>query len=188
MPGPGVKFVARELGRGHQQRETNVRDADRLKDPATGLASEWHFEILLDFFFPVAHRGVNMTLVLFGIDEGSWTEGQPNSEQQVTNLGAAIGSVTRSTDLVARYGDDLFICLLPLCNAQGRLIFADRIRDAISDYTRETGTTVSAGIASYRGDDEGTKEDMLQALKGALVAAWGQGGDCVEIPKDGWNH
>ena len=48
-----------------------MRDADRLKDPATGLASEWHFEILFDFIFPIAHRGVHVTLVLFGIDEGS---------------------------------------------------------------------------------------------------------------------
>ena len=165
-----------------------MRDADRLKDPATGLASEWHFEILFDFIFPIAHRGVHMTLVLFGIDESSWAEGQPDPKQQVTELGAAIGSVTRDTDLVARYGEDLFICLLPLCNVQGGLIFSDRIRDAISDYTSRTGTTVSAAIASYRGDDDGTKEDMLQALKGALVEAWAQGGDRVEIPKDGWNH
>jgi PleD family two-component response regulator len=165
-----------------------VRDADRLKDSATGLASEWHFEILFDFIFPIAHRGVHVTLVLFGIDEGSWAEGQPDAAEQVTKLGSAIGSVTRSNDLVARYGDDLFICLLPLCNVQGGLIFADRIRDAIFDFTSKTGTTVSAAIASYRGDDDGTKEDMLQALKAALIEAWAQGGDRVAIPNDGWNH
>ncbi len=83
-----------------------MRDADRLRDPATGLASEWHFDILFDFTFPIAHRGVHVTLVLFGIDEGSWSEGQPDSEEQVVNVGSAIGAVTRSTDLVARYGED----------------------------------------------------------------------------------
>ncbi len=66
----------------------------------------------------------------------------------------------------------MFICLLPLCNVQGGLIFADRIKDAISEYTKQTGTTLSAGIASYRGDGDGTKADMLRAVKGA------------EIPKD----
>ena len=165
-----------------------MRDSDRLRDPATGLSTEWHFEILFDFVFPIAHRGVNVTLVLFGIDEGSWAEEQPDPKQQITELGSAIRQVTRSSDLAARYGEDLFICLLPLCNAQGGLIFADRIRDAISDYTSKTGTTMSAAVASYRGDEEGTKEDMLRALKGALVTAWARGGDRVEVPKDAWNH
>ena len=163
-----------------------MRDADRLIDPATGLASEWHFELLFEFVYPIAHRGVHVTLVLFGIDKG--VDGQHDSEEDVVNLGSAIGAVTRSTDLVARYGKDMFICLLPLCNVQGGLIFADRIRDAISEYTSATGTTLSAGIASYRGDDDGTKEDMLAALKGALVTAWEHGGDRVEIPKSGWNQ
>ena len=165
-----------------------MRDAERLMDPATGLSSEWHFEILFDFLFPIAHRGVHLTLVLFGIDEGSSAEDQPDPKQQTTELGAAIRQVTRSSDLAARYGDNLFICLLTLCNVQGGLIFADRIRDAISDYTSKTGTTVSAAVASYRGDDDGTQEDMLGALKGALVAAWAEGGDRVEVPKGGWNH
>ncbi len=165
-----------------------MRDADELRDPATGLSSERHFEILLDFLFPIAHRGMHLTLVLFGIDEGSWAEEQLDRKQRITELGSAIRQVTRSSDLAARYGEDLFICLLPLCNVQGGLIFADRIRDAIFDYTSKTGTTVSAAVASYRGDEEGTKEDMLRALKGALVHAWAQGGDRVEVPKDAWNH
>lgn len=165
-----------------------MRDADRLKDPATGLASQWHFEILFDFIFPIAPRGMHLTLVLFGIDEGTWAEEQTNAQKQVLALGTAIGLVTRDTDLVARYGEDLFICLLPLCNVQGGLIFADRIRDAIAEHTRSTGITVSAAIASYRGDDDGTKEDMLGSLKGALVTARAQGGNRIEIPKDGWNH
>ncbi len=43
---------------------------DPLVDPATGLSSEWHFEIVLDFIFPIAHRGVTLTVALFGIDDG----------------------------------------------------------------------------------------------------------------------
>ena len=94
-------------------------DSDRLIDPATGLSTEWHFDIVLDFVFPLAHRGVTLTLVLFGIDEGAPGSGEPPSKEVITDLGSAIGGVIRSTDLVARYGDDLFMCLLPLCNLQG---------------------------------------------------------------------
>ncbi len=164
-----------------------MRDADRLVDPATGLASEWHFEIVLDFIYPIAHRGVTLAVALFGIDDGNWATDHPKPEQVVTDLGSTIRSVARNSDLVARSGEDRFICLLPLCNLQGGLVFADRIRDVLGDFTKRTGTTVSAGVASHRGEDEGTVHDMLRALKGALVAAQAAGGDRVEIPTEGWN-
>ena len=164
-----------------------MHDVDRLVDPATGLSSQWHFEIVLDFLFPIAHRGVTLTVALFGIDDGSWADDHPKPEQVVTDLGSTIGGVTRNSDLVARFDDDTFICLLPLCNIQGGLVFADRIRDALEDFTKRTGTTVSAGVASHRGDSDGTVADMLRALKGALMAAQAADGDRVEISSDGWN-
>ena len=126
-------------------------DSDRLIDPATGLSTEWHFDIVLDFVFPLAHRGVTLTLVLFGIDEGAPGSGKPPSKEVVTDLGSSIGGVIRSTDLVARYGDDMFMCLLPLCNLQGGLVFADRIRDSLADFMTRTGATVSAVTEMERG-------------------------------------
>ena len=162
-------------------------DVDQLVDPATSLSSQWHFEIVLDFLFPIAHRGVTLTLALFGIDEGNWADDNPSPDQVVTDLGLAIGGVTRNSDLVARFDDDMFICLLPLCNIQGGLVFADRIRDALEEFTKRTGTTVSAGLASHRGEGDGTVADMLNALREALTAAQSAGGDRVEISSEGWN-
>ena len=130
---------------------------------------------------------MTLTVALFGIDDGGWVDDHPKPEQVVTDLGSTIGGVTRNSDLVARFDDDTFICLLPLCNIQGGLVFADRIRDALQDFTKRTGTTVSAGIASHRGESDGTVADMLRALKGALMAAQAAGGDRVEISSDGWN-
>jgi PleD family two-component response regulator len=130
---------------------------------------------------------VTLTVALFGIDDGSWADDHPKPEQVVTDLGSTIGGVTRNSDLVARFDDDTFICLLPLCNIQGGLVFADRIRDTLEDFTKRTGTTVSAGIASHRGESDGTVADMLRALKGALVTAQAAAGDRVEISPDGWN-
>ena len=49
-----------------------MHDVDGLRDPATGLSSQWHFEIVLDFLFPIAPRGVTLTVALFGIYEGNW--------------------------------------------------------------------------------------------------------------------
>ena len=164
-----------------------MHDLDQLVDPATGLSSEWHFEIVLDFVFPIAHRGVTLTLVLFRIDEGEWAVNHQKPDQVITDFGSTLRGVTRSSDVIARFGEDMFICLLPLCNLQGGLVFADRMRDALEDFTKRTGTTVSAAVASHRGDGEGTARDMLMALKRALVAAHSGGGDRVELSADGWN-
>jgi diguanylate cyclase (GGDEF)-like protein len=164
-----------------------VEDHDRLADPATGLSNQWHFEIVLDFVFPIAHRGVSLTLVLFRVDDGTWAAEHPNPDEVVTDLGSRLGGVTRSSDIIARYGEDMFICLLPLCNLQGGLVFADRTRDALVEFTTRTGTTVSAAVASHRGDALGTSEDMLNALLGALAVAQSEGGDRVEVPTSGWN-
>ncbi|MCH7890798.1 MAG: GGDEF domain-containing protein [Gemmatimonadetes bacterium] len=164
-----------------------MHDLDRLVDPATGLSSEWHFEIVLDFVFPIAHRGVTLTLVLFRIDDGEWAVDHPKPDQVVTDLGSTLRGVTRSSDVIARYGEDMFVCLLPLCNLQGGLVFADRTRDSLDDFTKRTGTTVSAAVASHRGEGDGSARDMLRALKGALVAAQSAGGDRIELPTEGWN-
>ncbi len=128
-----------------------------------------------------------MTLVLFRIDEGKWAVDHLKPEQVVTDLGSTLRGVTRSSDVIARFGEDMFICLLPLCNIQGGMVFADRMKDALEDFTKRTGTTVSAAVASHRGDAEGSARDMLRALKGALVAAQSSGGDRVELPAEGWN-
>ena len=163
-----------------------MRQVELLQDPVTGLSSEWHFDIVFDFVFPNAHRGVHLTLVLFGIDEGSRAADPSDGTRQVAELGSALREATRSSDLVARHGEDLFICLLPHCNVQGGLIFADRIRDAISERTKKSGISVSAALVSHSGEEGATKDDMLRALRRGLQSAWAKGGDRVEMLRSGW--
>lgn len=164
-----------------------MNDVDRLIDPTTGLSSERRFQTILDFVFPIAHRGVTLTLVVFRIDEENWSRDKAGPDHVVADLGSALKRVLRDSDLIARFDADMFICLLPLCNIQGGLVFADRMRDHLEDFTKRTGTTVSAGVASHKGEGEGTAEDMLKSLRGALAAAQAKGGDRVEISEDGWN-
>ena len=164
-----------------------MQDVDRLVDPATGLSSELHFEIVLDFVFPIAHRGVTLTLVLFRIDDGNWAVDNAEPDEVVTDLGSTLRGVTRNSDVIARFGKDMFVCLLPLCNLQGGLVFADRMQDALEDFKKRTGATVSAAVASHRGEGEGTSSDMVTALEDTLVQAQSEGGDRVEVPASGWN-
>lgn len=72
----------------------------------------------------------------------------------------------RHTDVLARYGGDEFIVLLPETPAAGALDVAERIRTAVAaDALAITGklvaTTVSIGVASYPAD--GSTLDLLLA-------------------------
>ena len=63
----------------------------------------------------------------------------------------------RGSDVVARYGGDEFIALLPQTGPSGALEVAERIRQAIEDARIDVGgyvtrTTVSVGVASYPSD------------------------------------
>ena len=60
----------------------------------------------------------------------------------------------RTTDVVARYGGDEFMCLLPEAGAAGAAIVAERIRKRIAEIPVTAGelsvpTTVSIGVAAY---------------------------------------
>jgi hypothetical protein len=61
------------------------------------------------------------------------------------------------------------------------------MQDALEDFKKRTGTTVSAAVASHRGEGEGTARDMVTALEATLMQTQSEGGDRVEVPTNGWN-
>ena len=58
--------------------------------------------------------------------------------------------------------------------------------DALDGFKKRAAATVTAVVASYRGDGKATPPDMLMALEGTLLEAQSKGGDRVEVPSDGW--
>lgn len=139
------------------------------------------------FRFPHRPPGCDLDPVMFRIDDGNWAVDNAEPDQVVTDLGSTLRGVTRNSDVIARFGEDMFVCLLPLCNLQGGLVFADRMQDALEDFKKRTGTSVSAVMASHRGEGEGTSSDMVTALEETLMQAQSEGGDRVEVPPSGWN-
>ena len=83
-----------------------------------------------------------------------------------------IQSQSRETDIIARYGGDEFIVLLPETTAAGAENLAARLRDRVENAViamgeEKIGTTVSIGIASYpehAADFDSVVEHADQAL------------------------
>jgi diguanylate cyclase (GGDEF)-like protein len=81
----------------------------------------------------------------------------------------------RNTDVMARYGGDEFVVLLPETNAKGGIELAERIRAAVAaarfDIQGEgVGNTVSMGVASYP-DDGGSVVALLERAHKAMYRA-----------------
>jgi len=96
-------------------------------------------------------------------------------------IGDLLRSEVRSVDLAARYGGEEFVIVLPETDADGALVFAERLRKRVmqTDFS-ETGEalniTVSIGVASATPEGEVPTPDTLiaQADK-ALYRAKNQG-------------
>lgn len=81
------------------------------------------------------------------------THGHDTGDQLIRHVAGCIAAELRSTDVVARYGGDEFICLLPHTDGAGAVLVAERIRQRIAGEPIRHGeadisTSVSIGIAA----------------------------------------
>ncbi|WP_456417488.1 diguanylate cyclase [Thiolapillus sp.] len=86
-------------------------------------------------------------------------------------IAGQLQKMTRETDLIARYGGDEFVLLLPETNAKGAMAIAEKLRNAVEQCAfhfrkKKVTITVSCGISEYRKGD--TPEDAFERADQAL--------------------
>jgi len=96
--------------------------------------------------------------------------------KQVVQL---LASQSRRDSVVARYGGDEFIALLPSTTKAAALGYAERMRAIIERYPFQYGPlTASFGVAGFP-DDPGSVADLIKSADHALYAAKRQGRNVV---------
>lgn len=90
----------------------------------------------------------------------------------------------RSTDVLARWGGEEFLLLLPETSLDGALVLLERVRREVAELCVETANgeirlTVSIGVAAGRVQD--TMEQVLEHADEALYQAKAQGRDRVVV-------
>jgi diguanylate cyclase (GGDEF)-like protein len=103
------------------------------------------------------------------------TYGHEAGNRLLQHLVRCIREQLRGSDVMARFGGDEFIVLLPETNSKGAMEMAERIRKSI-EVSRfdirggDTNTTASLGVASYP-EDGGNLDVILDKADKAMYRA-----------------
>jgi diguanylate cyclase (GGDEF)-like protein len=152
-----------------------VSDTDEL----TGIYNMRAFSSMLQRAFRQAVRyGHALSVVMIDSDnlkQINDTHGHESGNKLLQHLVRCIREQLRGSDVMARFGGDEFIVLLPETNSKGALEMAERIRKAveISRFDVRGGDakiTVSLGIASYP-EDGGNLDGILDKADKAMYRA-----------------
>ncbi len=149
-------------------------------DALTGVVNRRSFETRLSREWRHAKRR-DSTLALLMIDIDHFklvndTHGHAAGDIALQELAEIMNITARETDVVARFGGDEFVVLLPDTGWQGAMTFAERLRKNVDDHSfmvegAELDITISIGVALARGTDPISVVDLLEYADRSLYKA-----------------
>jgi diguanylate cyclase (GGDEF)-like protein len=158
-------------------------------DELTGLMNMRAFSTLLDREITTARRYLQpFTLMMIDVDRLKKVNdrfGHVAGTQLLRAVAAAISDCVRSADVLARYGGDEFVILMPHTRSEAARIAAERIRSAIHGSSFNMNdwritASVSIGIAAFP-ESTGAPEDVLEKADVALYQSKQAGRDRVTV-------
>ena len=175
--------------------ETNDRlESLAGQDPLTELPNRRRLlEVLGVELERVERYGGPLAVVMLDADHlkaVNDTYGHDLGDKALIAVAEALTCQTRKTDLVARYGGDEFVILMPNTTAEAAVDTVERIQAAIadrsvSDLKRSVTITVSAGICLAGRNDGKTDVGILKLADQALYAAKRDGRNGTRAWQDG---
>jgi len=165
-----------------KRRESEQRKRERellMRDPATGAYNMRHFMVLLDREIERASRH-DRPLALLMVDcddlkQVNDTYGHIHGNRLILKLVRLFKKGLRKYDVLARYGGDEFLVLLPETTKELAEQIAERLRTAVDEQAFTVGlvpvrTSVSVGVASVP-DDASDASDLILMADNAMYAA-----------------
>lgn len=173
------------------EREQLIQQAST--DVLTGVANRRHFHEFLEEHFRLAARyGTPLSLFLADLDRFKAlndTYGHLTGDEVLRAVAARMKSVLRDADLLARFGGEEFVVVLPSTPLEGAIQSAERVREAIAARPvevagQEIPVTASFGVSAYRADALMTPEWLIKEADLALYEAKRAGRNCVRAAGD----
>lgn len=160
-------------------------------DYLTGLANRFYFERIFEAEIRKSWNYLQPTsLLFFDIDQfkivnDTW--GHQIGDMVLQKVAQVAKNCTRSDHLIARYGGDEFVVLLPSTNKEQAFHYAENLREEISkmDCPIEgqidpVNITISVGISMFPADGRSTS-DLVRAADEALYEAKNSGRNRITV-------
>ena len=178
----------------HKVAQEQLRDANhRLNEMAhtdalTNLPNRRGLlQILVRELDRVARYGGHAAVAMADVDhlkQVNDAHGHQRGDEIIIGIADVLRNTARTSDVVARYGGDEFVVLMPHTSGEQARIALERIREAVFhhsvDHTgAELGVTVSAGISLIDPAFAGDATDILNHADEALYAAKLAGRNCI---------
>jgi len=135
-------------------------------DEKTGLYNNKFFETIFAMEIEKAKRGTQeLSLIITDIDffkKINDTHGHMKADELLLELAKVMQKVIRKSDILARFGGEEFILLLPETSLTKAKTVAEKIRNAVhkDKILRKYKVNVSGGITAFR-----NKSDSIKAMK-----------------------
>jgi len=177
-----------ELRREHANYAVRQYAQDVIIDSLTGLYNRrWLDSMLVRELNRSERDGRPLALLLIGIDDFKKQTGKEDrlaGESVLNAIAAVLQATTRPGEMLARYGKDEFMTVLPDTDTATGQKIGERLREAIhqaqvptSEGDSPTPMTVSIGVAERIAGDQA--EALISAVDGALYDAREAGGNQV---------
>jgi diguanylate cyclase (GGDEF)-like protein/PAS domain S-box-containing protein len=157
-------------------------------DDLTGVFNRRHFDTCVSLEFERALRyGRPMGLLIVDPDHFkniNDEHGHQAGDMVLKEVARRLKSNVRRSDIVARYGGDEFVIILPEINREGSIIVAEKIRALVRDKPvqigdHSIGMKVSIGVAALPDTETETPDQLLKMADDALYEAKRSGRDRV---------
>jgi diguanylate cyclase (GGDEF)-like protein len=117
------------------------------------------------------------------------TYGHMAGSKALVEVGAVLRACARETDVVARFGGDEFVVVLPETSLEGAMAVAGRMREALVNgrFLISEGAfvhlTASIGVATLP-DMAGTAEELLREADKAMYRVKASGKDGIQAAQE----
>jgi diguanylate cyclase (GGDEF)-like protein len=165
-------YLSRNLHKNEDLLKELLRQTRELSvtDGLTGLYNQMHFFELLERETRQSQRhGLSYSLIMFDVDHFknfNDHHGHLRGSETLRAIAAIMKRKFRSTDLLAKYGGDEFVIILPQTDKVGAYLAAERLRESVerepfpgAETQPQKKVTLSIGLATF--PEHGLSDDEI---------------------------